>query len=196
MARASILLPNGTKVDIDGTPDEVAALLALYGQAGGSHGGEGAAATKPRSARKPAKRKRVTSSTGAAAASQAATTDPALLTSIVNHVKNGDEAASIEQNVLDKTSQVDRTLLPLYIVHDYLENKFGLTSGDVSKVTTQLGIPISQPNASKTLSGTASRYVMADTVRKKGVPVRYKLTRRGQQYMKAVVTGKGSEDAK
>jgi hypothetical protein len=117
-----------------------------------------------------------------------------VLADIVREVKDCDEAEQIEKNVLDKTSQVNRTLLPLYIVHDCMENKHALTSGDVSKVTAQLGVRISTANASNTLSTTASRYVMADTMRKPGVPVRYKLSRRGQQYMKAVVTGQASED--
>ncbi|MDZ7749602.1 MAG: hypothetical protein U5K43_13035 [Halofilum sp. (in: g-proteobacteria)] len=30
------------------------------------------------------------------------------------------EAERIETKILDKASQVDRTLLPLYIVHEYL----------------------------------------------------------------------------
>jgi hypothetical protein len=59
----------------------------------------------------------------------------------------------------------------------------------VKKITTELGIPISQPNASRTLSGTASKYVIGDKVRVKGQPVRYKLSRRGVKYMKEVLAG-------
>jgi hypothetical protein len=195
MAKASILLPSGTKVEIDGTPEEVASLLALYGQ-GGAPGAKAeltGTTAKARRSRRPAARH--TKDTSGARAAALPSTDPALLAEIANKVKTSDEAEAIEEKILDKTSQVDRTLLPLYIVHDYLDSKHGLTSGDISKITAQLGIPISTANASSTLSGTASRYVMADTVRKKGVPVRYKLTRRGQKYMKAVITGQASEDA-
>jgi hypothetical protein len=62
-----------------------------------------------------------------------------------------------------------------------------LTSGEVSKVTTELGIRIDVANASKTLSGSASRYVIGDRVRKSGQPVRYKLSRRGHAYVKEAI---------
>jgi len=104
-------------------------------------------------------------------------------------VKNCDEAESIENKILDKASQVNRTLLPLYIVHEHMDNAVALTSGDINKITTDLGIPIATPNASRTLSGTASRYVIGDQVRTKGQPVRYKLSHRGIQYIKSVITG-------
>ena len=84
---------------------------------------------------------------------------------------------------------MNRILLPLYIVHEYYGNSIGLTSGDVSKITTDLGVPVQTPNASRTLSGTASRYVIGDSVRKKGQPVRYKLSRRGVQFIKEVISG-------
>lgn len=93
---------------------------------------------------------------------------------------------------MDRPAQVNRTLLPLYIVHEHLDNAFGLTSGEVTKVTTNLGIPISQPNASRTLSGTAAKYVIGDKVKIKGQAVRYKLSRRGIQYMKQVLAGKAN----
>lgn len=116
-------------------------------------------------------------------------TDQVDYSKIVNFVKNCDEAEAIERQILDKTSQVDRTLLPLYIVYKYLNNEFALTSGDINKITTELGIPIATPNASKTLSGTAYRYVIGDHVRIKGQPVRYRLSRRGVQYLKSVISG-------
>ena len=109
------------------------------------------------------------------------------LTEIVNLVKSCDEAEQIERQILDRVSQVDRTLLPLYIVYQHMENKYSLTSGEISKVTTDLGIPMATANISHTLSGTASKYVIGDAVRKKGKPVRYKLSRRGAKYIKTVI---------
>ena len=99
------------------------------------------------------------------------------------------------REILDRASQVDRTLLPLYLVHEHLGNAFGLSSGDVSKITTDLGVPVSQPNASKTLSGTAAKYVIGDKVRKRGQLVRYKLSRRGVQYLQTVIGGKTHANA-
>ena len=107
-------------------------------------------------------------------------------------IKTCDEAEAMEKEIFDRTSQVNRILLSLYVVHEHLDNAFGLTSGEISKITTELGIPISQPNASSSLSGTASRYVVGSNVRRKGRAVRYKIHRRGVQYFKTVLAGEGN----
>ena len=175
MAKASITLPNGTVVNIEGTPEEVRQLLEFYS-------GQPSEIQRRRSSKKPA-------STKKAGKKKETVSEGVDCAEIVNLIKECDEAEAIEEQILDRTSQVNRTLLPLYIVHEYLANNHKLTSGEISKVTTDLGIPISQPNASRTLSGTASRYVIGDKVKKKGQPVRYKLSRRGVKYMKAVLEG-------
>jgi hypothetical protein len=181
MAKASLKIPNGPVITLEGTPEEVKHLLELY-------------SGKEQSAAKSATRSRGTQSSKTAASSARSSEDKNNdekhdLNQIVTLAKDCDEAETIEEQILDRTAQVDRTLLPLYIVHEYLHNAFGLTSGEVKKITTELGIPISQPNASRTLSGTASKYVIGDKVKVKGQPVRYKLSRRGVKYMKEVLAG-------
>ncbi len=182
MAKASFTLPNGTIVEIDGTTDDIQKLLETYG------GG-------PPQPRKKTTRKRSKKTGG-----KSVTRDPEAaeqnvdLAQIVNLVKTCDEAEQIEEHILDKASQVDRTLLPLYIVHEHLDNVFALTSGEINKITTDLGIPISTANASRTLSGTASRYVIADQVRTRGRVIRYKLSRRGAQYLNSVISGAADGD--
>lgn len=84
---------------------------------------------------------------------------------------------------------MNRILLPLFIVHEHMGNAFSMTSGEISQITKDLGILVQQPNVSLTLSGTASKYVVGDKVRKKGQAVRYKLSRRGLQYFKEVLNG-------
>lgn len=168
MVRASLTLPNGRTVNIEGSPDEVKKLLDLY-------------AAKPPRPDQPHQQQGV---------AQGAAVD---LTAIVGLVKDCEEAEAIERNILNRSSQVDRTLLPLYIVHEHLKNAYGLSSGEISKITTELGVPVFVSNASKTLSGAAARYVIGDRVRKRGQPVRYKLSRRGVQYMQAVIRGKADE---
>lgn len=190
MAKATLTLPNGTVVGLEGTPEEVHRLLEVY--SGGA--APPAPATRNRHEVGRRARKRVRRATQPSATAQSEEEkEGADLNGIVNLVKNCDDADGIESNVLDRASQVDRTLLPLYIVHEELGNKFGLTSGEISKITTELGVRVTQPNASRTLSGVASRYVMGDKVRKKGQPVRYRLSRRGVQYMKDVIRGKGDQ---
>jgi hypothetical protein len=191
MVKASLTLPNGTVVQIEGTAAEVRDLLEFYGGAGSP---SKATRAEPSVSRPPRKTGR--SRSPRTEESQAESSTPGLdLSKIINLAKTCDEAENIERHILDRSSQVDRTLLPLYIVHEHLGNAFGLSSGDVTKITTDLGVPVSQPNASRTLSGTAAKYVIGDRVRKKGQPVRYKLSRRGVQYLQAVIRGTSNENA-
>jgi hypothetical protein len=184
MAKASIELPNGTTVVVEGTTEEIHRLLEFYGSP----------VTTPKAHERPDKKKPARRKKGAAVSPSKGGTDVATvdLAQIINLVKNCDEAEDIEAKVLDRTSQVNRILLPLYIVHEHLDNAYGLTSGEISKVTTNLGIPVQTPNVSNTLSGTASRYVIADQIRRRGQAVRYKLSRRGAKYLSSVI--KGTED--
>jgi hypothetical protein len=99
----------------------------------------------------------------------------------------------IETQILDRSSQLDRVLLPLFIVHEHMKGSHALTSGEVSAVTKELGVPLSQANASTTLSGAAAKYVMGDRIRRHGQPVRYKLNRRGVAHIKSVLAG-GTKD--
>lgn len=182
MAKATLTLTNGTSVVIEGSPEEVHHLLSLYG------------GDSPQSTTETRRRARKKSSPKKAPVAKARAGDQPDLADIVNLIKTCDEAESIEEQILDRASQVNRILLPLYVVHEYLDNAFGLTSGEVSKITTNLGVPVLAPNASRTLSSTASRYVVGDSVRKQGKPVRYKLHRRGARYFKSVISGQQNED--
>ncbi len=56
------------------------------------------------------------------------------------------------------------------------------------KVLKELGINMSMANISKTLRGTASKYVMGDRQAKSGEAVLYKISRRGIQYMNEVLS--------
>lgn len=171
MATAKLTLPDGTNVLIEGTPEEIERLLSYY--SGGS-----ASPPKPTS--------RVSRATPSSKKPPRSADEPDVA-EIVNTIKTCDEAEAIETRILARDSQVDRVLLPLYIVHQYFGGKFGLTSGHINRVTTELGIPISTPNASATLSSTANRYVIGDKTRQRCRPVRYKMHRRGVEYIKSVL---------
>ncbi len=172
MAKASLKLPNGTSVQIEGTHEEIHKLLQFYSAQEAKPGAKD-------SRKKKAFAKDITNKSSDAQSLR--------LAEIVNQVKECSEAEAIEKQILDRSGQVDRVLLPLYTIHQYMDNAFGMTSGEIRKVITDLGISIALPNVSKTLSGTASRYVIGDKIKKKGQPVRYKLSRRGVQYLKAVL---------
>jgi hypothetical protein len=109
---------------------------------------------------------------------------------IVNHAKSCDEAESIETCILDQADQLARVLLPMYIMYEHMNNEHGLTSGQISKVTVQLGVPVKLPNVSKILSGSATKYLIGDAVRRNGQAVKYKLSRRGHAYVKEILTGR------
>ena len=85
----------------------------------------------------------------------------------------------VETEILDKSDQLNRVLLPLYIVYKYFENYSGLTTGDVETVTDGLGVRVLMRNASKVFATGGSKYVTSDVVRKQGRATRYKLNRRG-----------------
>jgi len=180
MVKATLELPNGTKVLIEGTPEEVKKLLEFYG---------GGATSIPKKSTRPSRKR--TKQPQSSITEDGATPD---LAGIANFVKNCDDAEDIETRILDRTSQVDRILLPLYIVHQHLDNAYGLTSGDVSQIISDLGVSVQQPNVARTLAGTASKYVIGDKVRKKGKAVRYKLSRRGVKYLSAVIQGEEDGD--
>ncbi len=179
MTKASLTLASGTVVTIEGTAPEVQELLSLVDSA----------ANKPaKSSAHKAPALRPSGKPTSPAGDE--TGDEVDLMAIVNHVKSCDEAENIETRILDKTDQLARVLLPMYIVFEYLNNAHGLTSGQISKVTFQLGVPVKLPNVSKTLSGSASKYIIGDVVRKAGQAVRYKLSRRGHAYMREIIKGR------
>jgi len=185
MVKASITLPNGTEVTVDGSPEEVQSLLEFYGN-GAATKSTPPAPTRSKPNKKNARTKPQTTNSG--------DSDTIDVAKIVNLVKNCDEAESIETQILDRASQVDRVLLPMYIVHEHQGNAFRLSSGDIARITRDLGVPVAQSNASRTLTGIASKYVMADGVRKKGTKLTYKLSRRGLTYMHGVIAGRANED--
>lgn len=186
MATAKVELPNGTKVEIDGTIDEIARLLHGYGGAptpapapvtaplNGSDGGKVTA--KPR--------RRVGVRGGSPKVEGEGGVD---IPKIVELIKECDEAEKIEEKVLNQRGVLNRILLPLWIVGKYIDPELGLTSGDASKVTDQLGVKVTVPGASTALSDQAKSYVTADSVRKRGAVVRYRLNRRGYQYFEEVL---------
>jgi hypothetical protein len=181
MPKASLTLDNGTVVTIEGSASEVQELLAFYGSAvpkvvdGKSH----------QSRKAPVVPRQSPNST-------VEDGEEIDLMAIVNYVRSCDEAEGIETKILDQTDQLARVLLPMYIVYEHMNNAHGLTSGQINKVTVQLGVPVKRPNVSKTLAGSAAKYVIGDSVRKSGQAVKYKLSRRGHSYLKEIITGRKS----
>ncbi len=165
-------LPNGTAVTVEGDPDEIRRIIEFYGGNPGTRSERGTARGEARP--KPAP-----------APSEDEDVDRVSL--VVNEIKSSDSAVQIEEKILDQKSQLNRILLPIFIVHEQLGNGFGLTSGEIAKITRELGVPVGQPDVSKILAGDASRFVLGDRTRVKGKAVRYKLSRRGVQHVAALL---------
>lgn len=171
MAKAKFTLTNGTIVDIEGSTQEIQNLLNLYNSP-------------------------ISKDTKIDKISQNKKNDKESddikdhINTITNLIKDCDQYDNIEKNIIERSSQLNKALLPLYIIYEYLENKISLQTGDINKITKELGIPISQSHVSHTFSGVGSRYIMGDRVRKEGQAVKYKLNRRGLMYMKSIIQGK------
>jgi hypothetical protein len=172
MLKATITLQNGTLVEIEGTPEEVQKLLQFYGD-------QTATKSSPQRQHK-VKSSHIGDSTRVG---NGIPTEEDLAT-IVNTIKTCDEAQEIRAQILDRTIEVNRVLLPLYIMNQYMADAFGLTTGEIETITIDLGIKVFKQNALRVFTRTGSDYVIGDRVRKSGQVTRYKLNRRGVQYIK------------
>lgn len=170
MAKVEIKASDGTLITIDGSVEEINRIVELY-------------KSKPLAKDGDSKVKKQNS-----VKKKEENSDN--LTQIINKIKECDEAEKIETNILNPTSQVNKILLPLYIIYKYFDNSISLQSGDINKITKQLNVPIATPNISNVLSGSGSRYVTGDKVRRLGQPVKYKLIRRGYQYFESILNSK------
>lgn len=172
MAEAKIKLPNGTEVAISGSPEEIATLMALYDGSGST-----------RAAKTPSKATKLEAQT------EGSDHKPTIdLTSIINTINDCDEAELIEKKVLDNPDVVSRILMCLYVNEKYFGSEPPMTTGEISKVLKQLGVPIATANVSTAISRKANSYVMFDGIRTKGAVVRYSLNRRGIQYFEGLLS--------
>ena len=99
------------------------------------------------------------------------------ITGIVSAINDDDSHTMIEENILNKSGQLPRIIMCLHFADDLLAQT--LTTGDIQTITDQLGIKISNTNAANTIKANL-KYFSADSVRKKGSVVRYKLNRKGK----------------
>lgn len=96
---------------------------------------------------------------------------------IVNKIGDCAEADAIREKILDKTGVEGRMLLPFYISSKYFRNSW-LNSGNIEKVTSDLGVKINAKNVSNYLV-KYRKYLESGAVRKKGQPTPYRLNRNG-----------------
>lgn len=114
-----------------------------------------------------------------------ADTNPDTVLKIVNKVGDCDEATAIEKHVLNTRGSEGRVLLAYYIAHKYFKNVW-LTSGDVEKVTAELGMKIDKKNISNYLV-TYRKYLESGAVRKKGQSTPYRMNRAGARRFEEII---------
>lgn len=109
-----------------------------------------------------------------------------LVLSIKNKILDCEENDSIESKILDKSDMEGRILLCFYISYIYFENNW-LTTGDVQKITADLGIKLTAGNISNKITGKLKKYLESGTVRKKGQPTPYRFNRNGLKRVKEIL---------
>lgn len=107
---------------------------------------------------------------------------------IVNKIGDCDEADLIQRHVLDQRGAEGRVLLPFYIANKYFNNAW-LTSGDVEKVTSDLGVKIHLKNVTNYLV-TYRKYLESNAVRKTGQPTPYRMNRSGRKRFEEIINAK------
>ena len=177
MAEAKIKLPNGTEVAVIGSPEEIAKVVSLYNETNST--------PAPKAETRPNQRTQGFTEHSVDAENQ----PPIDLAAIVNTINDCDEADLIERIVLDESDVVNRILMCLYINEKYFGSKPPMTTGDISKILKQLGVPVATANVSIAISRKANSYVMYDGVRTKGSVIRYSINRRGFQYFERLLSG-------
>lgn len=181
MAKSNIKLPDGTVITVEGNVEEIKKILSSYSF---SNRQKFAPQTDNGSSALQGEKNLEDNKKGNKTKEQ----DPVV--AIVNAIKNFDQFENIEKNIMDRSGQVDRILLPLYISDKEFRNEFSLTSGEISKILTELGTPITMANVGSSLAGSSSKYVIGDKRRKKGQAVKYRISHRGIKYISSVIEGK------
>ncbi len=116
------------------------------------------------------------------------------LVEIVNSIKEADEFDVVDRVVLSQRAELPRVLMCGYYALKSTRNPH-LTTSDVETITNELGVRIKAQNASRSFTTKARMFFTADRVRRKGVPVRYKLNRAGElAFSRMLEAGREADD--
>jgi hypothetical protein len=171
MPKATVTLPSGATVQIEGTTEEVDQLIQFY---------EGRSSTL--SEKHDNRTQKVKAGSKANAASVEVDFE-----AVSNELKQCDQMELFETKILDKPGGINSVLLPLYFVHEYQNDEVALTSGNIKRILEKLGINLSPSRISHILAEEGAKYVIGNKA--KGRTVNYKLSRLGVKYFKEVLTG-------
>lgn len=172
MAKSNITLPDGTTIKIEGSTTEISKILSVYKNN-----------AETISLKKDQKTSTITSKRDKAEAKEADK-----IIEIVSAIKNSDYIEEIEMNILDKSSQVDRVLLPLYIVMHDFDNNISLSSTDIYKILKELGVHMALPNISRTLKKTGLKYIIPEKSTKKHESTSFNISLSGRKYIENLLS--------
>lgn len=108
-----------------------------------------------------------------------------LILNIVNKISECDESEEIRSKILDKTSLEGKILLCFYISDKYFDNAW-LNTGNIQKITSDLGIKIDARNATNKIK-KIGRYLESGAARKKGQPTPYRINRKGMKRFEEII---------
>jgi len=177
MAQATFTLQTGALVTIEGTTEEVKSLLGFYENSSINQKKDG----------KTIEERHIAANDMREENAKPEETD---IVEIINLAKTRDDAEAIEHNILLQTNEANRTLLPLFIVHENFNNAFGLTTTEIGRITLELGAKVSRQNALRALKFSTTGFVT-----KQGDPPRYTLNKRGALHIKKVLSGEATLQA-
>lgn len=109
---------------------------------------------------------------------------------LVAHIKDSDKYSQAEDNIIDKKDELPKIMMCMYFKNEFSDDPY-LTTGQVEKITDQLGIKLKMSNVASKIRNNQA-YFTAKTVRQKGKPVPYKLNRRGEKAFEKYLKGETS----
>jgi len=112
-----------------------------------------------------------------------------VLAQIIASINDAENHNEIAKNILDRSERTARILMCYYFAERH-STKPALTTRDVERITSQLGVKIAQPNIAKVIRQGAGKFLTADRVRRKGIPVLYQINRRGIAAFERVMAGR------
>ncbi len=112
-----------------------------------------------------------------------------IVLSIVNKIGDCEESEKIQTIVLDQITMEPKILLGFYISYKYFKNNW-LTTGDIEKITSELGTKIAISNVSNKIKEGVRQFLESQTVRKNGQPTFYRLNRKGVKRFEEIIYGK------
>lgn len=104
---------------------------------------------------------------------------------IVNKIGECEESTAIQSNILDKKSMEGKILLCFFIANKYFKNAW-LTTGDIEKTTSNLGVKIDARNVTNKIK-KLRQFLESGAARKQGQPTPYRLNRNGVKRFSAML---------